>query len=107
MEADEGHLVVLYSYCFVVSREPEVHKEIKKEGTEFGGSDMIKTASEILRECPRFISNWNFSHIRVFHSYPQDTIENKYSAVIIDGLLGYLISLELLAIYFSIFRFII
>lgn len=46
---------VLYSYCFVVISEPEVHIEIKKEEIEFCGSNMIKMASEILREWPRFI----------------------------------------------------
>lgn len=47
---------ILYSYCFVVISEPEVHTEIKKEeGIEFGDSNMIKMASEILREWPRFI----------------------------------------------------
>lgn len=77
MEADESHLVFLYSYCFVVSREPEVHIEIKKEGIEFGGSDMIKIASEILREWPKLEFLPRQSVIN-FHSYPQDTIENKY-----------------------------
>lgn len=71
MEADEGlHLVLLYSYCFVVSREPEVHIEIKKEeGIEFGGSDMIHMAFEILREWPRFIST-GISPISECHKLP-------------------------------------